>query len=248
MDVTAAFSPDADRPDLEAAARDPALGESGRALVEALIARDPHAADALLARDPALARSRPGGVALAELAVAAGDPDLLERVLARGAPADGTGDGAPLILALHAAAPDLAVVLLRADASPAPDAARLEPMRAAIALGSLAGVRLLLDHGADPNVVGPLERRPLHVALDMEQFAVAELLLDRGADPWALDASGANLGTAASTPMVSGSLDNAVAQARLRARLRGLGWPEPAPSPAELKARAAAGDWPPFRR
>ena len=246
MDVTA-FSPDADLPDLEAAARDPALGESGRALVEALIARDTAAADALLARDPALARLRPGGVALAELAVAAGDPELLERVLARGAPADGTGDGGPLILALHANAPDLALVLLAAHAAAVPEAAPLEPLRAAIALGSLAGVRMLLDHGADANTVGPLARRPLHIALDMEQFAAAELLLDRGADAWALDASGANLGTAATTPMVSGSLDGAVAQARLRARLRALGWPEPPPSPAGLKARAAKGDWPPFR-
>lgn len=243
--TTTAFVEGADLPDLDAARRDPALGESGRALIEALLARDAAKVEAALARDPKLTGTRAGGTTLAELAVAIGDAELLDAMLAQGVSPDADADGVPLILALHATVPDLAFVLLRAGASPTPASAALEPFRAAIALGSPAGVQLLLDHGADPDVVGPLGRRPLHVALDMEQFDIAELLLKCGADPWALDASGANLATAATTPMLSGSLHNAVAQARLRERVRAMGWPEPFPAPAELVALAAAGTWPP---
>ena len=246
--ATTAFVDGADLPDPDAARRDPALGESGRALIEAVLAHDVGRVDELLKRDPALARTDAGGTTLAELAVATGDAGLLHVLLSRGGEPDGIGDGAPLILALHATEPDLALVLLLAGASPTPADAPLEPFRAAIALGSLAGVQMLLDHGADPDTAGPLARRPLHIALDMEQFEVAELLLRCGADPWALDASGANLATGATTPMVSGSLANAVAQARLREQVRGLGWPEPIPTPAALVAKAAAGDWPPRAR
>lgn len=245
---TNAFVDGADLPSGDTLRRDPSLGASGRSLVEALLNHDADRIEDLLARDPALARTEAGGLSLAEIAVATGDATLLERVLSRGAAADGAGDGGPLILALHARVPDLAVILLDHGASPTPPGAPLEPFRAAIALGSIAGVRLLLDRGADPDTAGPLARRPLHVALDMEQFAIAELLLDRGADPWATDAAGANLATGASTPMIGGSADAAVAQARLRARVRALGWPEPFPPPAELKALAAADEWPPKRR
>jgi hypothetical protein len=240
-----AFVEGADLPDIDAVRRDPALGGSGRALVDAVLARDAAAAQALLVEDGGLATTHAGGASLAELAVATGDVELLERLLEAGVPADPDGDGNPLILALHAAAPDPAFVLLRGGAAPTPTDAPLEPLRAAIALGSAGGVRLLLDHGADANTLGPLGRRPLHIALDMEQFAIAELLLERGADPWALDASGANLATAAATPMLSGSPENAAAQGRLRERVRGLGWPDPEPTPAELVRRAAAGTWPP---
>lgn len=243
-----AFVYGADLPDPDRLRRDPGLGESGRALVDAVLSGDVDRTDDLLARDPRLSHTSAAGVSLAELAVATGSEPLLRVVLDRGAAPDGTGDGAPLILALQARAPDLALTLLDYDASPTPPGAPLEPFRMAIALGSIAGVRLLLDRGANPDVVGPLARRPLHLALDMEQFAIAELLLDRGADPWAADASGANLATAATAPMVSGLSEQAVAQARLRTRVAALGWPEPHPAPRDLVALVASGDWPPFGR
>lgn len=242
--ATDAFVAGADLPAADALRRDPALGASGQALIAALLAHDAGRVDDLLAHDPALARQVAAGLSLAEIAVATGDAALIEVVLARGAAVDGTGDGGPLILALHARAPDPAMILLDHGASPTPPAAPLEPFRAAIALGSVAGVRLLLDRGADPDIRGPLDRRPLHVALDMEAFAIAELLLDRGADPWAIDAAGANLATGATTPLIGRSAEAALGQARLRARVRELGWPEPHPTPAALKARAATGDWP----
>jgi uncharacterized protein len=245
--ATEAFVEGADLPEPEALRGDPTLGASGRALIDALLAGDPGRADDLLARDPALARLTVAGLSLAEVAVATGNAESLRVVLSRGAAFDAVGDGAPLILALHARAPDLALALLDGGTSPTPAGAVLEPLRAAIALGSAGGVRLLLDYGADPNVTGPLGRRPLHLALDMEQFAIAELLIERGADPWALDASGANLATAAATPMLTASPADAAAQVRLRARVRALGWPEPFPAPHELVARAALGDWPPSR-
>lgn len=245
--LTSAFVDGADLPDFDAIRRASGPGESGRKLIDALLARDLDRVDDLLAKDPALARAGSDGVSLAELAVATGDAELLHTVLSRGAAPDGNGDGAPLLLALQATGPELALTLLSAGASPTPASAPLDAFRTATALGSTAGVRMLLDQGADPNTLGPLARRPLHIALDMEQFVVAELLLDRGADPWAIDASGANLATGASTPMVSGSLVDAVAQARLRDRVRKLRWPEPFPTPSEAAARAAAGDWPPTR-
>jgi uncharacterized protein len=243
--ATDAFVPGADLPDADALRRDAALGESGRAVIDALLSGDADRLDDLLARDPALARTTATGLSLAEIAVATGDQILLTAVLNRGAAPDGAGDGAPLILALHARGPELALILLDHHASPTPRAAPLEPMRAAVALGSSAGVRLLLDRGADPDTIGPLGRRPLHLALDMERFAIAELLLDRGADPFALDASGANLATSAATAMVGDDPAEAAAQARLIARARALGWPEPFPEPHALVARAAAADWPP---
>jgi hypothetical protein len=79
----------------------------------------------------------------------------------------------------------------------------------------------------------------------MEHFRIAELLLDRGAQAWAIDSGGANLGTAATTKMLTDSLEEAEAQHRLAERLKKLGWPEPAPSSREVRAAAASGNWPP---
>ena len=104
---------------------------------------------------------------------------------------------------------------------------------------------MLLDFGADPNVMEATGNRPLHTALDMEHFRIAELLLDRGADAWAIDSGGANLGTAATTKMLTDSTEQAEAQRRLAERLKRLDWPEPAPSAREVRAAAASGNWPP---
>lgn len=243
--ATEAFIDGADLPDAGALQRDPSLGGSGRALVDALLAHDADVVDSLLAHDSALVRATFAGQSLTEIAIATGDMTIIETVLARGAALDGTGDGGPLILALQSSAPDIAWLLLDRGAAVAPKGAPLEPVRTAIALGSSGGVRMLLDRGLDPDLTGALARRPLHVALDMEQFTIAELLIDRGADPYAIDAAGANLATAATTPMVTTSVVEAGAQARLRERLAALRWPEPHPAPPALVAMAATGNWPP---
>lgn len=44
-------------------------------------------------------------------------------------------------------------------------------------------VRLLLDHGADPNHQDPTGRRPLFMAVTKGNEAIVNLLLDRGAEP-----------------------------------------------------------------
>ncbi|KQT34994.1 hypothetical protein ASG29_02335 [Sphingomonas sp. Leaf412] len=243
------FVDGADLPDPRDLRTAPGVGGSGRDLIDALLVADLPRVRLLLERDEALAGLVADGRSLAEIAVATGDATLLREVLSHGAPADGTADdGAPLVLAVQANAPDLAWVLLsEGGAAAAPVGAPLEPVRAAIAQGSAGGVRLLLDHGLDADVRDELDRRPLHVALDMERFGIAELLLDRGADPFAVDAAGANLATALATPMVTDDAEEAAARDRLRARLPALGWPDPAPVPRDLLARVADGRWPPRR-
>lgn len=242
-----AFVEGADLPDGRDLRAAPELGGAGQELIEALLAADVGRVRLLLERDRALAGLKADGRSLAEIAVATGDATMLREILSHGAASD-DGLGGPLALALHARSPDLAFVLLtEGGATPAPVDAPLDPVRAAIALGSTGGVRLLLDHGLDPDVRDDLDRRPLHVALDMEQFAIAELLLDQGADPYAIDIAGANLGTSATTAMVSAAPEQAAAQRRLAARLPALGWPEPTPAPRALLALASDGNWPPRR-
>nr|WP_243853057.1 ankyrin repeat domain-containing protein [Sphingomonas naasensis] len=172
--------------------------------------------------------------------------EAVDLVIHGGATLDGVDDkGLPLRLALRAGDPGFAHRLLSAGASPNPRGNPIGPLRTAIALNSLGAVRMLLDFRADPNVMEATGNRPLHTALDMEHFRIAELLLDRGADPWAIDSGGANLGTAATTPMLTDSAEEAQAQHRLAARLAKLGWPDPAPSSRDVRAAAAAGNWPP---
>ena len=89
------------------------------------------------------------------------------------------------ITALHVAAQcdDLAIarMLLKAGAGPMAEAKHgLSPMDLAIGNGSAEMVRLLLDHGADPNGRGG-SRRPIDQAVALGQDAIAELLRQRGA-------------------------------------------------------------------
>lgn len=244
--ATDRFVAGADLPDARALREAPGLGASGRDLIDAVLAADVPRVRYLMERDPALARTSADGRSLAEVAVATGDATLLREILSHGVDPNGTGDGAPLILALHATGPEVAHVLLAEyGAAPAPAGGVLEPVRAAIALGSVAGVRMLLDHGLDPNVRDTLDRRPLHVALDMERFAIAELLLAAGADPFAIDAGGANLASSLAMPMVTDAPEEEKARGRLAAGLARLGWPDPTPTPREVLALAAEGRWPP---
>ncbi|MCX8476071.1 MAG: ankyrin repeat domain-containing protein [Sphingomonas sp.] len=226
---------------------DQRLGAAARDFAEALFDGDLGRAGQLLQGDPGLARRRVGAhYDMLSVALATCRADAVDLVIRGGAPLDGVEDkGLPLRLALRAKDPAFAHRLLEAGASPNPKGNPSGPLRTAIALNSLGAVRMLLDFRADSNVMEATGNRPLHTALDMEHFRIAELLLDRGADPWAIDSGGANLGTAATTPMLTNAAAEAEAQHRLAERLKRLGWPEPAPSFREVRAAAASGRWPP---
>lgn len=225
---------------------DQRLGAAARDFAEALFDGDLGRAGQLLQGDPGLARRRVGAhYDMLSVALATCRADTVDLVIRGGAPLDGVEDkGLPLRLALRAKDAAFAHRLLEAGASPVPKGNPSGPLRTAIALNSLGAVRMLLDFRADPNVMEATGNRPLHTALDMEHFRIAELLLDRGADPWAIDSGGANLGTAATTAMLTDAAEEAEAQRRLAERLKKLGWPEPAPTAREVRAAAARGDWP----
>src|SRR6267143_2715214 len=77
--------------------------------------------------------------------------------------------------------------LLRKDAGLARrlDSARVSPLSHAAREGHLHIVRLLLQHGADPNMPEDLasDGRALFEACCANHLEVAELLLERGANP-----------------------------------------------------------------
>ncbi len=244
--MTACFAPGTTLPDRAAMLKAPGVGESVTVLVDALTEGDIPRVRALLVADPALAKVALGsGVDMLTLAVRSCDREAVDLLIEARAPLDGLGGGLPLTLALRARDPWFAERLLRAGARPNPAAAPTQPMRTAIGLNSLAGVAMLLDAGADPNLAERTGARALHTALDMERFRIAELLIDRGADPWAIDAGGANLATSAATPMMTDDVAEAAAQRRLTGRVAALGWPQPAPDPRAIRALALAGSWPP---
>jgi ankyrin repeat protein len=72
-----------------------------------------------------------------------------------------------------------------ADLARVLDTARVSPLTYASRSGYLHIVRLLLDHGADPNVPEECapEGRSLYEACCANQLSVAQLLLERGANP-----------------------------------------------------------------
>lgn len=244
---TACFAPGTELPATAAALAQPGVGESAKQLVDALTSADVPAVRRLLAADPALARLPLGkGADMLSLGVASCEHEALDLLIAAGAPLDGANAGGlPLTLALRARDPWFTTRLLSAGAAPEPKGAPILPLRTAIGLNSIAGVDLLLDAGADPDIAERTGRRPLHVALDMERFRIAERLIERGADPWAIDSGGANLATATMTPMLTDDDAEAAAQKRLAAKVAALGWPEPFPVPRTIRALALEGHWPP---
>ncbi len=241
------FAPGTELPSRRDTLTDQRLGAAARNFAEALFDGDIERAAQLLRSDPGLARRRVGAhYEMLSVALATCRADAVDLLIRSGTLLNGVEErGIPLRLALRAKDPDLAHRLLTAGASANPAGNPSGPLRTAITLNSLGAVRMLLDFRADPNVMEATGNRPLHTALDMEHFRIAELLLDRGADPWAIDSGGANLGSAATTRMLTESAEEAEAQRRLAARLKKLGWPEPAPSPREVREAAAGGNWPP---
>ncbi|KAJ5638594.1 hypothetical protein N7528_000984 [Penicillium herquei] len=55
------------------------------------------------------------------------------------------------------------------------------PLCVAACLGAEESVRVLLDHGADPNIIDAAGDTPLHLAVLRDNLAVVELLIEKGA-------------------------------------------------------------------
>ncbi len=94
----------------------------------------------------------------------------------------------PLYLALRGQHTVMTGVLLYKSKRPGKDANWQTPvgeplLNLAAAQGNEQMVRLLLDHGADPNQVDFMENSGLNVAVDKGFDAIALLLLERGANP-----------------------------------------------------------------
>jgi len=244
------FVPETRLPKREAVL-DRVQGQSQRQVVEAAFEGDGDRVEAMLRADPALGNVHGGDFGdLLSIAIARCDEALLDRMLARGVDPDGPRESrAPLLLALRAKTPAMAERLLKAGARADPRTVKdPRPLDEAILIGSAGAVRLLLDHGADPNRRGTLGETPLHVALDSHRFRIAELLVERGADPWAADDSGGTLGAAVAKTSLSRDPADDEARRRLVDRVRKLGWPWPPPDWRQVKAMRAEGRWPPVSR
>lgn len=228
-----------------------AKGGSERQVLEAAFDGDASRIATLVRADPALGQVQGGDFGdLLSIAIGRCDEALLDRLLALKLDPNGPqASRAPLMLALRAKTPAMAERLLAAGASANPrKAGDPRPLDEAILIGSLGGVRLLLDRGADPNRRGELGETPLHIAIDSHRFRIAELLIERGADPWAADDSGGTLGAAVAKESLSADPADDAARRRLVSHVRKLGWPWPPPDWRQVKALRSAGRWPPDRQ
>jgi hypothetical protein len=129
-------------------------------------------------------------------AAALGNGEVVDALLARW---DGYAnlmarDGfTPLQLACYFGHEDVARILVAHDAdvnAVAANEQRIQPLHAAAAGGGAALVRLLLDHGADPNGRQQGEHVPLHTAAANGDAAMVSALLAHGADATAQNAAG----------------------------------------------------------
>ena len=162
--------------------------------------RDPQGVSALLwsvycaqplIRDFFLARLASDGIPLDIFEAAAiGDLPHLRALLAtdRGLIDSFSGDGwTPLHLAAAFATPEAVSALLAAGASVdagSRNPQQNQPLHAALALGkNPETIRILLEHGADPNAAQAGGFTPIFSAASANRRDLAELLFSHGADP-----------------------------------------------------------------
>jgi ankyrin repeat protein len=189
-------------------------------LSEAIREGDAARLEALLDSDPAALHEAEGGVTPLLLALYHGRAELTQLLVARGAAVSfgeacalgdldrvrrqldadpslldtRTPDGyPPLGLAIFFRHPDVAAFLIEQGAdvnAPAHNANGVAPVHAAAAVCDHATMRLLLEHGADPNARQQLDYTPLHGAASRGDLEMATLLLEHGADPTAHGSDG----------------------------------------------------------
>ena len=134
----------------------------------------------ILKAEPGLAQFRePNGVSAVIIARALGHADFAREI----------ADAHPGIDLWEAAAlGDVRRTVELLDAGTAVDAPNVDgytPLGLAVHYGHLEETRLLLERGANPNVIGGGEREmmPIHLALARGQREIAALLVERGAEP-----------------------------------------------------------------
>ena len=135
---------------------------------------------------PASARDRWGSSALLE-AARANRPEVVSRLLARGArPGEAQGGEPPLVAAAEAGSLEALVALLAAGADPdqAADPARGPggtPLQRACAAEAWEAARLLLEAHASPSAAAPALAAPLLIASESGHAPTVALLLGKGA-------------------------------------------------------------------
>jgi len=154
--------------------------DPGSLILAALYQRQPDEARRLARTTPALTIWE---------AAALGDVEALEALLAADAALANTPapDGFfPLSLAAFFATAATVRRLIDAGADPgvaSRNGMMVQPLHAAVASRNLDAVRLLLDHGADPNARQQVGYTPLMGAAGSGRNDLVDLLLEHGADP-----------------------------------------------------------------
>jgi hypothetical protein len=73
-------------------------------------------------------------------------------------------------------------VPIQGFALPVPFTARVSPLHEACSKGHQTVASLLIDSGADVDIVGPLDMTPLHIAAEADYPRIVNLLIESGAD------------------------------------------------------------------
>ncbi|KAH9699173.1 ankyrin repeat family protein [Citrus sinensis] len=120
-----------------------------------------------------------------------GNIELLTYLLSKGAEVDSESDaGTPLIWAAGHGQQEAVKVLLEHHANPnAETEDNITPLLSAVAAGSLTCLDLLIQAGANANIVAG-GATPLHIAADIGSTEIIKCLLKAGADPNVTDEDG----------------------------------------------------------
>lgn len=190
-------------------------------MIQAIQKGDAARVGALLDEDRSSANAKSGAITAVLLALYHGHPEIAQILVKRGArvsfpeacalgDASATTlldrdpsllnsyseDGFPAIgLAVFFRQPELARKLIERGAdvnAAAKNPQRVAPVHAASTVQDRATMRLLLEHGADPNARQQLGFTPFHSAASRGDVEMAKLLMEFGADPRARTEDGKN--------------------------------------------------------